>query len=191
MLANVNVSEPKPPDDPDSPLAFSMEGYPGQPPSSLIPFFWSPGWNSIQSVNKFQSEINGPLHGGDPGVRLIEPPQVSNWLYFSAPQKAFEARTDEWLLVPLYHVFGSEELSAQAPAIAQLAPGPYIALSAADAAGMQLEEGAHVEVKLNGTVQRLPVMVRQGLPKGVAGVPAGLLSLEGAGLPLWTGLSRS
>ena len=191
MLANVNVSEPKPPDDPDSPLAFSMEGYPGQPPSSLIPFFWSPGWNSIQSVNKFQSEINGPLRGGDPGVRLIEPPQVSNWLYFSAPQKAFEARTDEWLLVPLYHVFGSEELSAQAPAIAQLAPGPYIALSAADAAGMQLEEGAHVEVKLNGTMQRLPVMVRQGLPKGVVGVPAGLLSLEGAGLPLWTGLSRS
>jgi len=45
-----------------------MEGYPAQPPSSLTPFFWAPGWNSIQSVNKFQSEINGPLRGGDPGV---------------------------------------------------------------------------------------------------------------------------
>jgi NADH-quinone oxidoreductase subunit G len=191
MHAHINVSEPKPPDDPDSPLAFSMEGYPGQPPSSLIPFFWSPGWNSIQSVNKFQSEINGPLRGGDPGVRLIEPPQVSNWLYFSAPQKAFEVRPDEWLLVPLYHVFGSEELSAQAPAIAQLAPGPYVALSVTDAARLQVNDGAQVEVKLNGNVQRLPVMVQQGLPTGVAGLPMGVVPLEGAGLPLWVRLSRS
>ena len=31
-LANINVSEPKPPDDPDSPLSFSMEGTPTHPP---------------------------------------------------------------------------------------------------------------------------------------------------------------
>ncbi len=30
MHANIAVSEPKPPDDPDSPLAFSMEGFQGQ-----------------------------------------------------------------------------------------------------------------------------------------------------------------
>ena len=29
MLANISVHEPKPPDDPDSPLSFSMEGTPG------------------------------------------------------------------------------------------------------------------------------------------------------------------
>ena len=54
MLANISVHEPKPPEDPDSPLSFSMEGYPDEPPAALIPFFWSPGWNSIQAVNKFQ-----------------------------------------------------------------------------------------------------------------------------------------
>ena len=63
MLANITVHEPKPPDDPDLPLAFSMEGNPGQPPPALITLFWSPGWNSIQAVNKFQSEIGGPLRG--------------------------------------------------------------------------------------------------------------------------------
>ena len=57
MLANISVHEPKPPDDPDSPLSFSMEGNPDQPPSALLPFFWTPGWNSIQAVNKFQAEI--------------------------------------------------------------------------------------------------------------------------------------
>ena len=75
MLANITVHEPKPPEDFDSPLSFSMEGNPDQPPAALIPFFWSPGWNSIQAVNKYQSEIAGPLRGGPAGVRLIEPAQ--------------------------------------------------------------------------------------------------------------------
>ena len=191
MLANINVSEPKPPEDPDSALAFSMEGAPTQPPAALTPFFWSAGWNSIQAVNKFQSEINGALRGGDPGVRLIEPPQAGSGLYFSAPQRPFEARPDEWLLVPLYHVFGSEELSSQAPAVAQLAPKPYLAISAADAERLQLQEGSQVEVKLDGTTQKLPVVVQAGLPKGVAGVPAGLVPVEGSRLPAWSKVSRS
>ncbi|HET7212068.1 MAG TPA: NADH-quinone oxidoreductase subunit NuoG [Terriglobia bacterium] len=191
MLANINVSEPKPPEDPDSALAFSMEGAPTQPPSALTPFFWSPGWNSIQAVNKFQSEINGALRGGDPGVRLIEPPQAGSGLYFSAPQRPFEARPDEWLLVPLYHVFGSEELSSQAPAVAQLAPKPYLAISAADAERLQLQEGSQVEVKLDGTTQKLPVVVQAGLPKGIAGIPAGLVPVEGARMPAWSKISRS
>ncbi len=71
MLANVNVSEPKPPEDPDSSLSYTMEGFRGLPPSTMIPFFWSPGWNSVQSINKYQQEIGGPLHGGDPGIRLL------------------------------------------------------------------------------------------------------------------------
>jgi NADH-quinone oxidoreductase subunit G len=191
MLANISVSEPKPPQDSDTALAFSMEGYPAQAPSALTPFFWSPGWNSIQSVNKFQSEINGALRGGDPGVRLIEPPQGGSGLYFTAPQRAFEARPDEWLLVPLYHVFGSEELSSQAPAVAQLAPKPYVALSAADAERLEVQEGAQVELNLAGTAQKLPVVVQPDLPKGIAGLPAGLVPVEVTGLPAWARLSRS
>lgn len=191
LVANISVSEPKPPQDPDSALAFSMEGTPTQPPGALTPFFWSPGWNSIQSVNKFQSEINGELRGGDPGVRLIEPPQGGSSLYFSGPQKPFQARADGWLLVPLYHVFGSEELSAQAPSIAQLAPKPYVALNAADAERLKVQEGVQVELSLGGTVKKLPVVVQPDLPEGIAGLPAGLVLLEGNGLPAWSRLSRS
>ena len=190
MLANINVSEPKPPADPDSALAFSMEGAPTQPPGALTPFFWAPGWNSIQSVNKFQSEINGALRGGDPGVRLIEPPQGGSALYFSGPQKPFQRRGDEWLLVPLHHVFGSEELSSQSPAIAQLAPKPYVALNAADAERLQLQDGSEVELSLAGNAHKLPVVVQPDLPDGVAGIPAGLLPLGDSGLPAWTRFSR-
>jgi len=190
MLANINVSEPKPPDDPDSALAFSMEGYPDQPPASLTPFFWTPGWNSIQALNKFQSEIDGPLRGGDPGVRLLEPSQAGDGAFFSAVPKAFEARSDEWLLVPLYHIFGSEELSRSAPAVAQLAPKPYLAVNSEDAERLQVQAGDQVELSMAGVAHRFPVTIRPDLPKGIAGLPAGLVPLEGAGLPAWSKLSR-
>ena len=101
MHADVDVHEPQPPDDPDSPLAFSMEGFDGQPPAALIPRFWAPGWNSVQAVNKFQDEVGGPLRGGDPGRRLIEPPtRPGDAMCDAVVPAAFEPRAGEWLVVP-------------------------------------------------------------------------------------------
>jgi NADH-quinone oxidoreductase subunit G len=74
IYADVTVFEPPPPVDPDAPFSFSMEGFQGEPPSALIPRFWAPGWNSIQSLNKFQDEVAGPLRGGNPGKRVIGTP---------------------------------------------------------------------------------------------------------------------
>lgn len=181
ILANITVSEPKPSEDADSPLSFSMEGNPLQPPAPLIPFFWSPGWNSIQAVNKYQEEIAGPLRGGDAGVKLIAGDGSSTSFFTSIPP-AFEPREHEWLLLPLFHIFGSEELSDSAPAIRQLTPEPYIALNKKDAA----EFGSEVVVM----GQHLPVRVTPELPVGIAGYPANFSPLEGLELPLWTKISR-
>jgi NADH-quinone oxidoreductase subunit G len=180
MLANISVHEPKPPDDPDSPLAFSMEGNPDQPPSALLPFFWTPGWNSIQAVNKFQAEIGGPLRQGDPGVRVIER-DGSEFRFFEQLPPPFETRKDEWLVVPLYHIFGSEELSRSAPAIADLSPEPYVALNP------QAASSYGKEVELFG--QRLPVKIAADLPNGLAGVPAGVAPFAGLDLPVWSRIS--
>ena len=119
MLANENVHEPKPPEDHDSPLAFSMEGYEGQPPAPFISRFWWPGWNSVQALNKFQQEVGGPLRGGDPGKRLIEPGRTDHASFFNDVPEAFTPGDNEWLLVPLYQIFGSEELSILSPGIAE------------------------------------------------------------------------
>ncbi|MGB9455375.1 MAG: NADH-quinone oxidoreductase subunit NuoG [Bryobacteraceae bacterium] len=180
MLANISVHEPKPPDDPDSPLSFSMEGNPDQPPSALLPFFWTPGWNSIQAVNKFQAEIGGPLRQGDPGVRVIER-DGTKFSFFEQPPPAFEARQGEWLVVPLFHIFGSEEVSRAAPAIAELSPEPYVALNPEDASSFGKE------VELFG--QRLPVKIATDLPKGLVGVPAGVPPFAGLDLPAWSRIS--
>ncbi|MCG3161208.1 MAG: NADH-quinone oxidoreductase subunit G [Acidobacteria bacterium] len=185
MLANISVHEPKPPDDPDSPLAFSMEGYEGQPPSPLITRFWAPGWNSVQALNKFQSEVGGPLRGGDPGQRLIEPPPVERFSYFVETPAAFRPRAGELLVAPLHHIFGSEELSVLTPGVAERSPRPYLALNPGDASAQRVNEGEEIELVLDGAVFRLPVRFHPALPRGVAGMPAGLRELPWAALPAW------
>ena len=82
MNSNVAVSEAGISQDPESPLAFSMEGQPERPPSSLVPFYWTPGWNSVQAMYTYLDEPNGSIKGGDPGVRLIEPDNIYNRQYF-------------------------------------------------------------------------------------------------------------
>ena len=148
MHANVSIHEPEQPHDPDTALAFSMEGYPGHPPPPLIPRFWAPGWNSIQALNKFQDEVGGPLSGGDPGERLIEPAPGKKTAYFENIPAGFEPRAGEWLLLPLHHIFGSEELSALAPNIAELSAGPYLALNPGDAGDLGLRRVMTVQLRL-------------------------------------------
>jgi NADH-quinone oxidoreductase subunit G len=185
VLVNIDVSEPAPPSDPDSPLAFSMEGTPEQPPAALIPFFWSPGWNSIQAVNTYQKEVGGPLRGGDAGIRIIEPAATDDQLYFSSIPAAFESREVEWLLIPIHHIFGSDELSLAAPGIAELAAKPHVAVPAG-----AFSDGETVEVICAGGTFRLPVRVRAELPWGVAGLSAGMPPLAGVRVPAWGKIAR-
>ncbi|HEU5401562.1 MAG TPA: NADH-quinone oxidoreductase subunit NuoG, partial [Terriglobales bacterium] len=187
--ANLTVVEPKPPVDPDSGLSYTMEGAPLQPPGALQPFFWSPGWNSIQSVNKFQSEIGAALRAGDAGVRLIEPSGVGE--YFTQIPIHFARREQEWLVIPIEHIFGSEELSRHAPAIATLAFTPYLALNATDASELGAnDETSQIEIELGGAKHRLPVKILPDLPAGVAGVPNGLPAAFGEVFPAWRRIER-
>ena len=190
VLADVNVSEPKPPADPDSPFSFSMEGYTGAPPSTLISRFWSPGWNSPQAINKFQIEVGGHLHGGDPGRRLIEPPQDAKPGYFNDVPAPFEPRGGELLIVPLYHIFGSDELSVLSPGIAEQSPQPYLAISPSTAASLQVGDGEVVEITLDGVAQSFPVKLSPALPEGTVGIPVGLPGLCGVALPAWSRVEK-
>jgi len=189
MLANISVHEPKPPDDPDSALAFSMESGTEPAPPALLPFFWAPGWNSIQSVNKFQSEIGGHLRGGDPGVRLIEPAPQPDWKYFSAIPPSYNSRSGESLILPIFHIFGSEELSRHAHGIAQLVARPYVALHSADAFSLGVKVGEEINVTAGGTSFELEVVLRDDLPRGTAGLPAGLVPIESMTSPAFARLA--
>jgi NADH-quinone oxidoreductase subunit G len=182
MFSHLTLHDPAPPEDPDSPLAFSMEGAEKQAPAPLVPFFWAPGWNSIQAVNKFQDEVGAGLRGGSSGVRMF----ARNWegaaLDQVAPPPPFESRDNEWLIVPLHHIFGSEELSRHAPALAELAPAPFLALNQDDAARLRAQPGDALEA----LGRRVPLRIDSSLPRGVAG----LLGEPGLALPAWSGIVR-
>ena len=181
--ADVTVHEPTPPDDPDSALSFTMEGFQGPPPPSLNPRFWAPGWNSVQAVNHYQTEVGGPLRGGDPGRRLIEPgPAAPAPAAMSLPP-AFEPRAAEWLCVPLHEIFGSEELSALSPAVAVLSPRPYVALNDDDLQRIGVREGEEVAVVGPDGTHRLQARRLPSLPTGVAGIGVGLPSAPWMALP--------
>ncbi len=185
MHANMSVHEPKPPEDKDSPLSFSMEGYSGMAPSSLIPRFWAPGWNSIQSLNKFQSEIAGSLVGGDPGIRLLDKPDGGSVSYFSEAVPESQEREDQWLLVPLHHLFGSEELSVLSPGIRQLTPDPYVGMSSEDADSLGIKEGTIVSLDAQGLQVQRPVRIRPDIPRSILAWPVGLPGEEPVELPQW------
>lgn len=202
MHANVNVSEPQAPKDPESPLSFTMEGFEGKPPSAIIPFVWSPGWNSAQAINKFQAEINGPLRDGDPGIRLFDGSELPGSIqmeqtdnnttheYFMNPPSAFMPRDNEWVVLPLYHIFGSEELSAQGAAIASRMPKPYVAMNLDDAARLGVSDGTLIILKIQDKELELPVNITLSIPLGVIGLPFGLEATKGIEFPFLTSIKR-
>lgn len=191
MLANVNVSEPKPPVDTDSALSYTMEGFRGFPPSSMIPFYWSPGWNSVQSINKYQQEIGGPLRGGDPGIRCFEATQNENIEYFISDPAIFTPQEGHLMMVPLHHIFGSEELSARSPSVAGRSPLPYVMVNNGDAMELNIGENQLLSFEVDGQCYDLPAKLSAAMPKGMAGLPYGLKGLPFVELPEWGILKKA
>ena len=172
MYADKTLHEPKTPVDEDAPLSFSMEGESHALPSALRSFVWDPGWNSNQSLHKFQAEIGGALKGGSAGIRLIEPKGQPAPGAYSVPA-AFEPPLSGWYLTAQYRIFGSEEMSAHAPGILAVSAGPTLILSADDALQLALaaDDGVTL-ITADGSVD-CEVTVDPALPKGTVGFVVG------------------
>jgi len=180
MRANISVHEPRTPQDQDSAFAFSMEGYSGSvEPRQQVPFAWSPGWNSPQAWNKFQDEVGGHLRAGDPGIRLIEPKGDGlNW--FTGVPKPFAPAAGQWQVVPLYHLFGSDETSALAAPIQERIVPAYVALAKAEADKLGVNDGALLSLQVGSHKLSLPLRIDDSLSLGVVGLPAGLAGIPSA-----------
>ncbi len=185
MNAGINVSEPKPPEDPDSSLSYTMEGYRGLPPSSLTPFYWSPGWNSVQSVNKYQEEVGASLRGGDPGLRMLEADQKNEANYFMSIPEVFHQIEDHLWMVWTHHIFGSDELSTRSSSVAQRIPKPYVMISTKDAEHLKLGDGQLLAFDIEKQTFHLPIKINSTMPNGVAALPYGLDGMPSTELPAW------
>ncbi len=179
MRAHQSVSEIRQPQDADTALSFSMEGYQGHGaqdrPSALTPFAWSPGWNSPSAWNKFQDEVGGHLRGGDAGVPLFV---AGAGLPYFAVRTTVPAREGVLRLQTLRQHFGTEELSQRALPIRERAGAACATLNAVDAARLGVLGEARLE--LEGQSLVLPVRLSDTLPAGCVGLPAGA-----AGIPFF------
>ena len=183
MRANISVHEPRQPQDQDSALAFSMEGYVGtQNAGALTAFAWAPGWNSPQAWNKFQDEVGGHLRSGDAGVRLFDHAPRQAGGYAKNIPAAFTPAADKFLVQPVHHIFGSDELSARAPVMESRIPQAYVSLAAADAQRLGVADQQTVIVGLNMKLLKLTARIDEAQAEGTIGLPIGL-----AGMPVVQG----
>jgi NADH-quinone oxidoreductase subunit G len=169
MRADKDVHERQAPLDEDSPLSFSMEGgYPKSAP--VLPYVWAPGWNSNQSIIKFQREVSGDLLGGTSDVKLFEPQpgQSKAGAYKNVPGKFVP--DEPFLVVPVARIFGGDELSAASPAIGMRTRPSRLLLNPEDAQRLGAAEGAGI--RIDGVTVQLTI--DESVPTGVALCPFGL-----------------
>lgn len=185
MNANIAVSEPKPPQDADSPLSFSMEGYQGKPPSSLVPYYWSAGWNSVQAMNKYIGKPDEIMKDDDSAVLLFEHHDHFTMDFFREIPDAFTPRPGEWLIIPVYQIFGSEELSSRGKAIAERIPEAFVLLNDKDAEERGNSGNSFCVLKTDRLKLKLKVIIDTNLPAGIAGLSFMLPGMTHLELPAW------
>jgi NADH-quinone oxidoreductase subunit G len=168
MRADISVHEPQQPSDAETPLAFSMEGLNRNQPGALLPYVWSPGWNSNQSLHRFQAEVGGPLRGGSAGMRLLASGTGPGPAAVEAPPP-FAAQSGQWLLLARHRIFGSEELSALSPGIDELVEPGYLEICPQDAALLGIADGDGLSIGADTLEARL----NASIPPGCAGYAAG------------------
>lgn len=173
MRANVNVHEPKQEQDADGIMSYSMEGVSPLKDAAVFNTAWAPGWNSNQSVFKFQDEVGGHLKQGLTGQRLLDDANEKERGAYRGLE--FSDAGQGLKVVPLYHLFGSEELSSHSSAIRARSTSAYVALNPADAETLGLSEADGVKLDNNGI---LPLLLRDSLVAGTVGVSMGLDGLN-------------
>ena len=183
MYAHLAVSESGVSQDPDSPLAFSMEGLQETPPSTLVPFYWFPGWNSVQATYNYLDEPNGSMKGGDPGVMLIEPCIEHGDSYFHIDPQISELKKDECLIVPVYQIYGSEELSSAGSAIIQRIQEPFLYINQEDAEIQGIKDGEMIRLEVAGNILQVKAKIEKSIMQGIAGLSVNLPGMQFIDLP--------
>lgn len=184
IRANVNVSEPKPPEDTDSPLAFSMEGNDQTPPSSLVTYYWKPGWNSYQAMNFYLDEPNGSMKGGDPGIRLLDDQKGSGPLT-SVPDESMPEKSNVWMILPVYCIFGSEELSAAGQAVKERIPQPFVLVNSKNAPILPVNDDGTFSLNIGGKIIKVLARMDDSIPEEIIGLSVNLPGMEYIELPAY------
>src|SRR5690606_21804414 len=91
--------------------------------------------------------------------------------------------------LPLPQIFGSDELSAQAPPIRERMSTSFIALAPQALARLGATPGQRVRLRIHDQEVQLPALSLESLPDHAVGVPVGLPGVPPLAGAEWTLLS--
>jgi NADH-quinone oxidoreductase subunit G len=134
-------------------------------------------------VYNYTNEPNGSMKGGDPGVTLIEPTVGYKNAYFAISPQPFELLIDEWLIIPVFQIFGSEELSASGSSISQRIQEPFIYLNQKDAEIFDAVDNDLIQLEVPNSKLLLKIKIENTLKPGIAGLSVNLPGMPFIGLP--------
>lgn len=168
MMANQSVHEKKATQDINSMFSFSMEGGKvGQ--SSQMPFTWAPGWNSNQSISKYQQQVNGDLSKAPSVVQMFDPNDVIHTL--KLPHNSSHtnlADSNQLCITQTKHIFANDYLGLKGHDFKLMSPIPHLQLSETDASHLGLDGVSHVQVSFDEQVHICELIVTDKQAKSVA-----------------------
>ena len=170
MNSNINVSEKGAPQDTETPLAFSMEGNNGKSDNSMASFYWSPGWNSVQSLNKYQRELGELLNDDVSGIKLLPYNSDAEIKFFSTVPDKFIPAKDKFKVIEIINIFGSEFLSSNSPSIIEASPEEFALINSSDAAANGIQENEFISIAIKNNIYRVKTKIKNNTPSGIIGL---------------------
>lgn len=191
MNTHISMHEQAPPKDPDTPLAHSMEGFTGQPPSELTPFFWAPGWNSVSALNKYQKPVGVDYSHGHLGIRLFEPIQHAMLKFFEPNNTRHKKTPGVFEVIPHHQIFGSEERASLSPALEARQGQSFVGMSESDAQNYKISPQKNIILNFGEEEYIFQVKIFNSLMPGTILVPLGMKACPLLALPTTCTLKTS
>ena len=168
-----------------------MEGLqPQDSPDALRARTWWPGWNSTNGLHKFGEELEALGPRARPACASSTASRRRARLAPVLAPARFAPR-DDFVLVALHAIYGSEPLSMYTPGVRERAPEPFIGLNAADAERLEAREGDRLDLWLPWLDARVRLALVPSLVSGTAGLPFGLPGLPYVSLPARVRLAKA
>jgi NADH-quinone oxidoreductase subunit G len=173
LNANINIHEQKPPVDPDSPLAFSMEGARKKIPLPLISAPRAPKWHSVQASLKYILGSEGKANNAFGGVRLFKKGTGS---FKEEPFRAKELPSNgNFYVVPKYNIFASFSKARFSKNLNSRMPEVEAEISVADAQKLGFSGFAPIILESEHGKFSLLAKTKEDIAEGVMLLPYGLV----------------
>jgi NADH-quinone oxidoreductase subunit G len=123
------------------------------------------------------------MKGGDPGVRLIKPDGAGKKVYFRQEGRISKVKEGEYDIVPVYQIFGSEELSSAGPSVLQRIHDPFVLMNQKDADILIVKDGDYVQMELINTKLKVKIKIDNSLVRGLVALSVNLPGMLFADIP--------